>query len=266
VQDFQQLKPIDTEHIEEIPVAEKEIKYQYLLEWIKETTEMIGAVDAEKFAGGNAYLLLSLVHRISFLLLPEGKLLRELEEIYAIYWKVDNRPTTEKNRDMLEAFQKMATKTKEDVFPYLFRSLSTFAIVAPTLYKNVAESIHKANENAIWYKTNAYPVWSNRICEYGIGFAQYSYSLPKPLTDLYLLFMQLNYPAFFTALGFQLPYSSNGILQKEPITKRIQEICTVWREKYSALEFKTENINYTSLEEFNFSFCNELEFLNFEIL
>jgi hypothetical protein len=264
IQDFQQLETIDTEHLDRLPETEKEIKYKYLQTWIHEVLDMIAGVDPEKFSGGNAYLLLTLVYRIDFLILPEGKLLRELEEIYAIYWKADNRPATEKNRDMAEAFKKMAGKSREEVFPYLFRSVSTFSTVVPTVYKTVAESIQKANENSIWYKTNGYPLWHNRICEYGIGFAQYTYSLPKPVTDLYLVFMQVNYNNFFEELGFRNGYVNNGQINREPIARQIGKICALWREKYPSLEYRTDNLNYGSLEEFNFSFCNELQFLNLD--
>jgi hypothetical protein len=265
IQDFGQLKSIDTEHIKELPIAEKEIKYQYLMQWIGELLDMVATVDAEKFSGGISYLLLTLIYRIDFLILPEGKLLQDLEAVYSIYWKADERPYTEKNRDMMEGLKKIQTKTKEEVFPYLFASTFTFSKVAPTVYKNIADSVHKANDNAVWYKNNSYPLWHNKICEYGIGYCQFNYSLPKPLTDLYLLYMQVNYMEYFKALGFSLHFTNDAGLRKENIVKAIQETITQWKEKYSKLEFKTDNLNFSNLQEFNFSFCNEIEFLNFEL-
>ena len=60
VEEFTLLEPLDTEHVIPIPEAEKEIKYSFLQKWIKETLDYIDTVDAEKFSGGIAYLLLSL--------------------------------------------------------------------------------------------------------------------------------------------------------------------------------------------------------------
>ena len=54
------LETTDSEHITEIPQAEKEIKYEYLQKWIKQTLDTIASVDADKFSGGIAYMLLSL--------------------------------------------------------------------------------------------------------------------------------------------------------------------------------------------------------------
>ena len=85
VQDFTILESTDSEHITAIPLSEKEIKYEYLQKWIKQTLDTIVSVDPEKFSGGNAYMLLALIYRIDFLIAPESKLLSDLEKIGGIY-------------------------------------------------------------------------------------------------------------------------------------------------------------------------------------
>ena len=55
---------------------EKAIKLKYYKKWIQETLDLIGGIDADKFSGGIAYLLLALAYRIDYLILPEGKLLK----------------------------------------------------------------------------------------------------------------------------------------------------------------------------------------------
>jgi hypothetical protein len=67
-----------------IPQSEKEIKYEYLQKWIGQALDTIASVDAEKFSGGNAYILLALIYRIDYLIAPEGKLLYDLEKIGGI--------------------------------------------------------------------------------------------------------------------------------------------------------------------------------------
>ena len=206
MQDFTVLETTDSEHIAEIPVKEKEVKYEYLQKWLKETLDTVASVDADKFSGGISYMLLSLIFRIDYLLCPEGKLLNELERTAAIYFKKDERPVAEKNRDMIEEFKKIQAKTKEEVFSYLFRSKHTFAIVAPQNYKAVTDSIHAANQNMAWYRDNNYPFIASQVTEYGISYCQYSYSLPRMITDLFHLYMRVNYGDYFQALGFQTTY------------------------------------------------------------
>jgi hypothetical protein len=152
VQDFALLQAADNEHLSVIPQQEKEVKYAYLQKWIGEVVDNIAGLDADKFSGGIAYILLSLIYRIDYLITPEGKLLNDLEKIAGIYFKKDERPATEKSRDMAEEFKKMQAIPKEEMFGYLIRSKYTFSIVAPQPYKTVADSIHGANQNIAWYR------------------------------------------------------------------------------------------------------------------
>ncbi|MEP6673715.1 MAG: hypothetical protein ABJA78_01110 [Ferruginibacter sp.] len=266
VQDFAALQSLDTDHIEQISETEKEIKYNYFQKWVRETFDYIASLDTEKFSGGIAYLLLSLSFRIDYLICPEGTLLNELEKIPAIYYAKDEKPTTEKNAAMMEAFKKVQQKTKEDFIKNLFRSKSTFAIVAPQQYKAVSDAINSAGQNMIWYRDNNYPLIGQNICEYGLTFCQYSYSLPKPVSDLIQLFMQVNYPDYFTDLGFTDIFY-DAVLKKfssEKIIERINAIQNSWRKKYPALDFKIANLRFDNLLSFGQSFTAGMEHLNFD--
>jgi hypothetical protein len=263
VQDFTILETSDSEHVKAIPAPEKEIKYEYLQKWISQTLDTISAVDAEKFSGGIAYLLLALIYKIDYLIAPEGKMLHDLETIAGIYFKKDERPVTEKNRDMVEVFKKMQGKAKEEIFSYLFRSRYTFAIVAPQKYKVIADSIQGANQNLAWYRDNNHPFIATQISEYGITFCQYSYSLPSAITELVHLFMMVNYPDYFHALGFKRYYDpvKNQFASQE-IIEKIKAIQEKWKEKYPVMDFKTQNLRFDNLVNFDHSFTTEMEVLN----
>jgi hypothetical protein len=265
VQDFAMLETTGSEHITTIPDSEKGVKYEYLQKWIKETLDTISGVDADKFSGGNAYMLLALIYKIDYLITPEGKILYDLEKITGIYFKKDERPVVEKNRDMVEEFKKMQAKTKEEVFACLFRSKYTFAIVAPQQYKTIADSIHGANQNLVWYRDNNYPFIATQIAEYGISYCQYSYSLPKAITELVHLYMTVNYSDYFAALGFKRYYDpAKNQFESEEIIEKIKQIQTRWKEKYPMMDFKTQNLRFDNLVNFDYSFTNEMEFLNME--
>jgi len=263
VQDFAVLETTDSEHISAIPEQEKQIKYEYLQKWIKETLDTINGLDADKFSGGNAYMLLSLIYKIDYLIAPEGKLLNDLEKIGAIYFKKDERPVIEKNRDMVEAFKQIQTATKEEIYKNLFRSKYTFAIVAPQQYKTIAESIHGANQNLVWYRDNNYPFIATQIAEYGFSYCQYSYSLPKAITELFHLYMMVNYSDYFAALGYKRYYDpAQNKFESEDIIERIKAIQESWKDKYPLMDFKTQNLRFDNLVNFCHSFTTEMEFLN----
>lgn len=266
VQDFAALEIADNEHIDTLTPAEKEVKFDYLQQWIKQTVDTIATLDADKFSGGIAYMLLALIYRIDYLLSPEGKLLYDLERIGGIYFKKDERPIVEKNRDMVEEFKKIQAKSKEEIFNYLFRSRYTFAIVAPQQYKTIADSIHGSNLNLTWYRDNHYPFIAAQIAEYGISYCQYSYSLPRVITELFHLFMMVNYTDYFAALGFHPGYydSHRNRFDDDRIIDRIKNIQQQWKSKYPLLDFRTSNLRFDSLVNFNLSFTTELEQLNLE--
>lgn len=266
VQDFTALEITDSEHLSIVPDAEKAVKYEYLHKWINQVLDTAKGLDADKFSGGIAYMLLSLIYRIDYLITPEGKLLNELEKIGGIYFKKDERPAVEKNRDMAEEFKKILLIPQEEVYKYLIRSKYTFSIVAPQQYKTIADSIHGANQNIAWYRDNNYPFIACQIAEYGISYCQYSYSLPKVITELYHLYMMVNYAEYFKALGFkkQLYDSATARFEAEEIAEEIKNIQSRWKEKYPLLDFKTANLRFDSLQSFCHTFTNEMEFLNLD--
>jgi hypothetical protein len=266
VQDFSMLAATDSEHITTMPQAEKEVKVEYLHKWIQQTLDTISPLDADKFSGGIAYTLLSLIYRIDYLLTPEGKLLSDLEKIAGIYFKKDDRPVIEKNRDMIEEFKKIKEKPKEEIFNYLFRSKYTFAIVAPQQYKIISDSIHGANQNMVWYRDNNHPFIATQISEYGISYCQYSYSLPKAITELFHLYMMVNYTDYFAALGYTPGYynAQRNKFEQDDIIEQIKLIQNRWRDKYPNMDFKTQNLRFDTLTNFDLTFTNEMEFLNME--
>lgn len=266
VQDFSALQTTDTSHIEEIPETEKEIKYRYMLQWIDETLKLIEPLDAEKLSGGIAHLLLNLAYRIDYLIVPEGKLLYDLEDIVARYFAKDEKPVSEKNKAMITAFKAFLQKTKEDVFPCLFRSRHTFAITVPQTQKTIADTIYGANQNMIWYRDNQYPQIAQQVSEYGLGYCQYNFSIPKPITELYHILMMVNYSSFFKELGYsaELYNAATGTFNNQLLQERIQTIMGEWRKKYPQINFKTENLRYDSLLSFTHSFTSEVEFVNTE--
>ena len=160
----------------------------------------------------------------------------------------------------------MKAMSREEVFKYLILSKYTFSIVAPQQYKTVADSIHGSNQNMIWYRDNNYPYIASQITEYGISYCQYSYSLPRPVTELYHLYMMVNYADFFTALGFSAGYydAAANKFDQEAIVEQIKNIQVKWKDKYPNLDFKTDNLRFDNLVNFNLTYTNEMEFLNLD--
>jgi hypothetical protein len=266
VQDFASLEQTDTDHVDQLPDREKQVKLDYFRNFIKGTVEYIDTLDKDKLAGGISYMLLALGYRIDYLIAPEGKLLQEMEKVISIYFSKEERSAQEKNHLMTEAFRKMLDKKDYEILPYLFRSTSTFSIVAPQPHKVIADAINTAIQNMLWYRDNKYPEIARQIMEYGISYCQYSYSLPKPMSLLVQMFMEINYPDYFMHLDFQgkLYDPAANQFEKQEIEDHVEQIISAWTEKYPSLVWKASNIRYDNIISFNQSFLNEIQGLNFE--
>ena len=266
IKDFSTLQSLDTEHVADIPEAEKETKYVFLQKWINETLQYIKTLDAEKLSGGISYLLLALAFRIDYLICPEGSLQADLEKIPILYFTKDERPAAEKNAVMIEAFEKLQVKPREEFYASLIRNKSSFAMVVPQTQQAITDAISGANKNTIWYKDNNYPLIAQQISEYGISYCQYSFSLPKPLTELFRLLMQVNYADYFKALGFTYAYfdETSNRFNMEKILDVISQLQQTWKRKYPGLEFNKQHLKFDNMVNFNISFTGELQVLNFE--
>ncbi len=264
--EFKALGQVDTEHVLPLPEKEKEVKMRFLREWITSTLDEINMLDPEKFSGAISYLLLTLVFRIDYLISPEGKILSELEKIASAYYGKDDKSSSEINPAMIVGFKRILEKTDEEISEQMFRSKYTFAIVVPHNLKLVRDALETALQNMNWYRDNNYPDIANKVMEYGFAYCQYSYSLPKPLTDLFRLFMQINHADYFLALGFKNNYykEERNEFEEDDIIDRIELIINNWKLKYPSLSFRVKKLRFDTQVNFNQSFLEEMVVLNLE--
>lgn len=268
IQDFAMLEQVDMEHVGDLTTDEKRIRLFYFRKFIKETLDQVALLDKEKMAGGISYMLLALGYRIDYLITPESKLLQDLEKIISIYFSKDDRSAQEKNHLMIDAFWRLNDKQDDEIVNFLFRSVSTFSIVSPQPHKVIADVLQSALQNMAWYRDNKYPEIAQRIMEYGFSYCQYSYSLPKPLSALFQLYMEVHYPDYFLEIGYheKIYDEKTGIFKKEIIEKEIEEINVQWKEKYPMFWFKTQQLKYDGLTSFDQSFLKEIISLNFDVV
>jgi len=167
---------------------------------------------------------------------------------------------------MADCFQRQLKKEASEFFPFLFRSKYTFSIVNPQNYKTIADAIYNANQNIAWYKENKLPEIAAQISEYGLSYCQFSYSLPRPITELVRLFMMINYPDYFRDLGFKEEFYNieNKQYNQQAIIDRIKQVEERWKEKYPELKFNTDKLKFDNKVAFNQTFTSEIEYLNLE--
>ncbi len=263
--DFKMLRSIGSAHTEQLPDAEKEIKYNFYKSWLENTVRRVGELNEDVYAGGISYLVLNTAYKIDYLIAPEGTLMNELEKMSWDYFAKDSKPFTEKNRRMTEALKKLAAIPKEQVLEDLYRVKSTFGIANPAPHQTVVELFNNNLNNVKWYIENNSTDIAIAIYEYLATYSLFSYGLPKPDAKLFNLMLNIINQDYFTALGVgEVLYDAvAGKFCEQVIKDRIAQIIKEGTELYPELKFNAENLKFDSLTNFLRSFITEMQTLNY---
>lgn len=265
--DFAQLKPTDHEHVQPVTGHELDVKYKYFRQWIEETLKRLTDLNADSFSGSIAYLLLTLIYRIDFLILPEAKLLAEMEKINGMYWdKKDEIALVERNQMMKDAIRKLLDISKDDFAKSLYHSKSSFSIATPPKSDKVRDHISSANKDSNWYVENKYPDIALVINEYGMLYNQFIYSMPRVQTDLVQIYMAIMHADFFSELGMKtkLYDKEKKEFNKEAIKSAIDQALEKYKDKFKSMKWDHNRISYDSLYDFGTDFSELLSGLNLE--
>jgi hypothetical protein len=266
--DFSNLKELG--EIVPIPIPENEVKvkYAYFRQWITDALVETTELSADTFSGAIAYLLLTALYRIEFLIAPEGRLQQRLDEIGELYWKKkEERPLVSRNARVAEGLRSLLDISEPEFAQSLKRSRRTFSEKAPPPRNKVAENIRNANQDSEWYVVNQYPQIAQSIIEYGILYSLYSFSVPSIITQLSTLFLYTQHPAFFHELGIDAPLFNpeTGRVSPRQFDAAVQSILREWSEKYPQLRWDQSRILFDNPIDFARTFTEQIATLNLEI-
>lgn len=261
--EFENLHPIDINHVVHPPDNIKEIKYKYLQKWIGETIESIDKLNAQTLSGGISYMLLALIFRIDCLLQPQGAFFEDIEKINNIYNAKDNKPTHEKNRLMIEELTRLKNKSREEIFKDIYDVKLTFGFVPSTSHKQFYEFILEQFKNTGWYYDNRYDNIATYIYEWIIGYSIFYFGLFPASYDFLKICYAALQPDFYREMGYSIAVSQNQNIDKSVVEKEIQKIIKKHITDYPKIGFVTQNINYSNLNNFLYSMLNEITYLNF---
>jgi hypothetical protein len=265
--DFSYLKPTDTEHISKLSENELEVKYKYFRNWIQDTLTRVSELNQDSFSGAIAYMLLALIYRIDFLILPEAKLLAQMEKINALYWeKKDEIALVERNQMMKDAIRKLLDVSKEDFGASLHHSKSTFSIATPPKSDKVRDHVISADKDSNWYIEHKHPDLALIINEYGVLYNQFIYSMPRVQTDLITVYMAVLHSDFFAELGMKerLYDPEKNEYNKDNIEAATDQALSKFKDKFKGMRWDHSRISYESLYDFATTYSEQIVNMNLE--
>lgn len=252
--EFRNLQAVDNDHLEELPHHEKEVKYDFLVREINRILKEIetGNLNKEQYPGGIAYLLLSAIYKLDFLVVPEGFMMETLERIHREYFNKDGKSTIQKNQILCKELKKLIDRPKDDFFKEMYRVKSTFGITTPVNHDRIVSFIDNNLNNMDWYEENGYSTIAMAIPAYIVGFCMFNYAVPGASRDFFLLYFQVIEQAYFDALGFNLNLrdQKSGKLDKKRIKRAIERVVEKNKPVYTKLNPIYSILKFDSLPAF----------------
>ncbi len=255
--EFRNLRPVETAGFGDLPVAEKEQKYLHIRRDIERVFALLDQAkpDPNQYPGTYAYLLLALAFRLDYLIKPEGFMMDTMERIHTIYFSKNERTPQMKVTAIRKELQKLLDRPQDDFFREMYRTRSTFGINPAVNHDAIANLIQGEMANMDWPLQQNYPELALAVPQYIAGFALFHYAPPKPDRELLHLFFQVTEPQFFTALGFKRAYADQeGRLLKNEILKEIKTITDRNRSAFPRLRPDLNRLDFASMTLFSRSF------------
>ena len=266
IDEFGMLSPVDTSHLRELSLEEKEVKYNFLSKEINAAIKAMdsGDLNPDQYPGGIAYILLNLTYKLDYLLKPEGFMMETLERIHRKYFATDGKNTAQKNVSIRKELKKILERPKEELFKEMYLTKATFGITTPVNHDKVVGFIDGEIENMDWYNQHGFETIAISVPGYIVGYCMFSYAVPFPTRELFHLYYQIVEADYFKALGFTLDYydSEKKTFDKKAIKRAIKKIESNNKNSYPDFHPDTSTLDFSTLANFANSFLKMVKVLD----
>ncbi len=262
--DFIGLEGIDDGHLSPFSQEVKDVKHAYFkqevnefLDFLKKTNLNIG-----HFQNGLSYLILNLVYKLDYVLVPQGRLMDKLENIHDQYFNSGLPDNESKNQVAIRILLELAEMSKERLEEELYGVIHTFGVVKPVGHDTIKTLIEGESKNLTWYMNQGHEDFVEAICGYIMGFAMFSYAPPKPLKDLFHLYVRIVEEDIMVSLGYPRRYRRKKKLDKRKIQKAITEITELHQTGFPRFAPETDFLDFNSLAKFGMSYLKMVHALD----
>lgn len=252
------LSATEITHLEELSVEDKERKLDFLRRRIQYVIDYLGQgkLNPEEQPGAVAYLLLDLVYRLDYLLIPEGHTMEALERMHRMYFaREDDQPVTYKNIRLLRELQHLLRRAPESFAEELYAGKSTFGITLPANHDRLVSLIDNELPNMDWYQDNGYVEVASGIPGYIVGYALFNYAVPPPDRSLLQLYYRVCEDEYFRELGFKQQFlDRDGRPARRAIRAAITDIISQYSDDYPRLRPGLSQLSFDNLMDFGRSY------------
>ncbi len=265
VSEFPEIPLEETEQITPLQESELKIKYKALGEWIDELDAKVLTLPTNDNAGMQAFLYLNILLQIDYLLVPKYKMYHRLSKKVQEYFSDENATLEAKNEELRKYVSRLKEIDYETFCKNFYTAKYTFNPIEKSSYEELVTFINESLIKIRWYKNNRYQQIVPTIYKYIAFYALYNYGINPVVKELLHVLVQIQNATFFNSIGCDTLYDEEkNSFSKRTILSKIQDIVALHQDKYRALVIATEELNFSSMNEFCNSYYTMLKNLDFE--
>ncbi|MBN2662182.1 MAG: hypothetical protein JXR68_00915, partial [Bacteroidales bacterium] len=251
---FTNLEHINNSHIIPLPEEELNIKTTYFKNWTTELLNNLDNYDAAKFVGARAFLMLSYLYKISYLLSPEGELLEKIKKTINIFYNNKSNIDIEKNAKVYNFIKEISEENIDNLKKSFYTVFSTFSLVPPTTHNEIIKFIKKEINKINWYEDNKHKEMSSALTDYIIGYCCYNFGNEPIIDELFKIYWKVMHSDFFNELKVKnVPVEKNRI-NYFVLNNSINTINWVAKKTYPKFNFNVKHLSIVNIHEFAKSF------------
>lgn len=223
--EFSQVEAIQSTHIKELPLKEKEIKFSYYKKWLALalSDQHYGFLNKSKSPGAAVYVYLSTLYKIDYLLRPEGKLMDTIETAHKKYFSKNEESLNNKVVSLEKVCNILSEFSQEEIYKELYLVAHTFPITNQITTIELAEHIEVELEAMKWYYENGHFKICEAICGYIAANSFFNFTLPGISHALLHIYFEMTETEYFKDLDYELNYDLENQLEKS--IKELEKKC-----------------------------------------
>jgi len=263
--EFPQIPLEDIAHLQTPPKMQIEVKHSSLLQWINELEEKVLTLPSNDTTGMQSFFYLNLFFKIDYLISAKFTISQKISKRIQEYFSNENETTEAKNEELKKYLLKLKNMDFETFKESFYDTKYTYNSIEKSPYKDIVVFINESQNKIQWYKKNRYTQVIPTIYKYIALYSLYNYGMNPILKALFHLLVEIQNASYFKALGCSPLYNEETqTFTKRAIIAQMKKITTLASHKYKAFTIPLDDLNFASLNEFNYSYYNMLKNLDFE--
>jgi len=255
----------DIDHIVDIDNKELKVKYKYLQIWIEELEAKVLTLPSNDNSGIQSFLYLNILFKIDYLISPKFKIYQELSKKIQEYFGNENSSIEAKNEELKKYLLTLKELSFEEFSNSFYNARYTFDPIEASSYDDIVIFITESQNKIKWYKSSRYLQIIPTIYNYIAFNSLYNYGMKPVLRELFHTLIVIQNSSYFTALGCASLYDeSNETFSKRQIVSKLKLIIEKSESKYKNLTIFTDDLDFSSMNNFSSSYYTMLKNLDFE--